>query len=92
MPSWEAQIKVVFRDMSRIQKKTEVAHTHKYRDNDNWEQSASRVFAVPMKITDERTMVETNDVLTSELDLGVPAIGPRHPDSGNSPPIQLVIR
>jgi hypothetical protein len=71
-PKWGAQVKVVFRDIRGMQRKTEVAFINKYRQNDNWDRDASRVFQLLMKVIDERTFVEAEDVLACRPDNDTP--------------------
>jgi hypothetical protein len=74
VPSWGDQVKITFRDISGMQKKQEVAFVNQFRQNDNWPRDASRVFQLPMNVIDERTSVETDDVLTCMSDYDADSI------------------
>jgi hypothetical protein len=63
IPPWVARRRVTFRDISWIQKGCEVASVNERFDGDDWDQNASRVFQVPMKVIDERIEAETDDVM-----------------------------
>jgi hypothetical protein len=67
-PPWGAQTKVEFRDVSGVQKKSEVPFVNKRREGDTWDRDASRAFHLQMKALGERVEVETDDVLTCQPD------------------------
>jgi hypothetical protein len=43
-PSWGAQVKVAFRDISGLQSKYKMAFVRTRRDGDNWDRDATQVF------------------------------------------------
>jgi hypothetical protein len=71
-PSWGAQVKTRFRDISGMQRKCEVAYINKNRQVDNWDRDYSQVFQLPMVVIDERTSVEADDVPTCRPDYDDP--------------------
>jgi hypothetical protein len=64
---------VIFRDVSGMLAKTEIAYINKHRQGENWDRDASRVFQLPMKVIDERTFVEAEDIHTRRPDYDAPS-------------------
>jgi hypothetical protein len=78
---WDTYVPEEFRDMSGIQAKLAKGCVHTYRDGFNWDRAASQAFEIPMKVIDERKVVEAEDILTchplyeGEHDIGTTSEG-----------------